>query len=102
MSKASRPYKEGLLEDLRDPSEAVAYLTAALEDGSPDVFRMEFFVNEEEHDHDHDAGLLVLGTMGTLGGAVGYPIYKAIKKEKVSYRKKYLLTGADGFQLLIE
>ena len=27
-----------LLEDLRDPSEAAAYLTAALEDGSPDVF----------------------------------------------------------------
>lgn len=38
MSKASRPYKEGLLKSLKDPSEAAAYLTAALEDGSPDVF----------------------------------------------------------------
>jgi len=38
MNKASRPDKEGLLEELRDPSEAAAYLTAALEDGSPDVF----------------------------------------------------------------
>ena len=38
MSKASRPYKAGLLEDLKDPSEAAEYLTAALEDGSPDVF----------------------------------------------------------------
>lgn len=66
------------------------------------VFTMEFFVNEEEHDHDDDVVLLVLGTMGTLSGAVGYPIYKAIKKEKVSYRKKYLLTGADGFRLIIE
>jgi probable addiction module antidote protein len=38
MSKASRPYRDGLLEDLQDSSEAAAYLTAALEDGSPDVF----------------------------------------------------------------
>ena len=38
MSNASRPYKESLLEDLRDPAEAAAYLTAALEDESPDVF----------------------------------------------------------------
>ena len=38
MSKASRPYKEELLEDLRDPGEAAGYLTAALEDGSPAVF----------------------------------------------------------------
>ena len=38
MSKASRPYKQSLLEDLKDPQEAAAYLTAALEDGSPDVF----------------------------------------------------------------
>ena len=38
MSNASRPHKESLLEDLRDPAEAAAYLTAALEDESPDVF----------------------------------------------------------------
>ena len=38
MSKASRPYKESLLEDLKDPKEAAEYLTAALEDDSPDVF----------------------------------------------------------------
>lgn len=38
MSNASRPYKESLLEDLRDPAEAAAYLTAALEDESHDVF----------------------------------------------------------------
>lgn len=38
MSKASRPYVESLLEDLKDPREAAEYLTAALEDGSPDVF----------------------------------------------------------------
>ena len=38
MTKASRPYKEGLLEDLKDPKEAAEYLTAALEDETPDVF----------------------------------------------------------------
>ncbi len=38
MNKASRPYKDSLLEDLKDPTEAAEYLTAALEDGSPDVF----------------------------------------------------------------
>lgn len=38
MSKASRPYKDGLIESLKDRSEAAAYLNAALEDGSPKVF----------------------------------------------------------------
>ena len=38
MSKPSRPYREGLLEDLQDPSEAAAYLTAALEEEGMDVF----------------------------------------------------------------
>ncbi len=49
MSKGSRPYKEGLLEDLRDPSEAAAYLTAALEDGSPDVFLLALRDVAEAH-----------------------------------------------------
>jgi probable addiction module antidote protein len=34
----SRPYKEGLLERLKDPREAAAYLDAALEDGNTEVF----------------------------------------------------------------
>lgn len=38
MSKPSRPYRESLLNSLKDPEEAAAYLTAALEDGAPDVF----------------------------------------------------------------
>jgi len=40
MSKVSSSYREGLLEDLRMPSEAAAYLNAALEDGSYDGFLM--------------------------------------------------------------
>lgn len=49
MSKASRPYKESLLEDLKDPDEAAAYLTAALEDGSPDVFLLALRDVAEAH-----------------------------------------------------
>ena len=49
MSKASRPYREGLLEDLKDPEEAAAYLTAALEDGSPDVFLLALRNVAEAH-----------------------------------------------------
>lgn len=40
MSKTSTSYKEGLIKDLADPEEAAAYLNAALEDGSQDVFLM--------------------------------------------------------------
>ena len=38
MSKTSTSYKEGLIKDLADPEEAAAYLNAALEDGSQQVF----------------------------------------------------------------
>ncbi len=38
MSKASVSYEEGLLEALKDPEEAAAYLNAALEEGSQEVF----------------------------------------------------------------
>ncbi len=49
MSKASRPYRDGLLEDLRDPAEAAAYLTVALEDESPDVFLLALRNVAEAH-----------------------------------------------------
>lgn len=38
MKKTSVTYEAGLKEDLADPVEAAAYLNAALEDGSQDVF----------------------------------------------------------------
>ena len=38
MSKTSTSYQEGLIKDLTKPEEAAAYLNAALEDGSKDVF----------------------------------------------------------------
>ena len=49
MSKTSRPYKEELLEDLRDSGEAAEYLTAALEDGSPAVFLLALRDVAEAH-----------------------------------------------------
>ncbi len=38
MNKASVSFEEGLLQDLTDPEEAAAYLNAALEEGSQEVF----------------------------------------------------------------
>lgn len=40
MNKTSRSYREQLLKDLKNPAEAAAYLNAALEDGSQDMFLM--------------------------------------------------------------
>ena len=37
MSKKTKDYEEGHLEDLRDPVEAAAYLEAHLADGEPDA-----------------------------------------------------------------
>jgi len=55
MSKASRPYKDGLLKSLKDPNEAAAYLSAALEDGSPDVFLLALRHVAEAHGMTHVA-----------------------------------------------
>ena len=38
MSKLTKSYRESLLQDLQDPKEAAAYLTAALDEGDSAVF----------------------------------------------------------------
>jgi len=38
MHNQTKDYRESLLQDLQDPSEAAAYLTAALEEGDSTVF----------------------------------------------------------------
>ena len=38
MNNTSVDYEKGLKEDLQDPKEAAAYLTAAMEDGLQEVF----------------------------------------------------------------
>jgi len=40
MTKITSSYHDELIKDLTDPVEAAAYLNAALEDGSQDVFLM--------------------------------------------------------------
>ena len=49
MTKASRPYQESLREDLKDPREAAEYLSAALEDGEPEVFLLALRDVAEAH-----------------------------------------------------
>lgn len=40
MNKSTASYRDELIKDLANPTEAAAYLNAALEDGSQDVFLM--------------------------------------------------------------
>jgi len=40
MKKTTTSYHEGLIKDLANPEEAAAYLNAAIEDGSQEVFLM--------------------------------------------------------------
>jgi DNA-binding phage protein len=42
MNDATVPYELGLLEDLADPDEAMAYLEAALDDGDKALIRLAF------------------------------------------------------------
>lgn len=49
MSKTSRSYQKQLLEDLKDPTEAAAYLNAALEDESDEIFLLALRNVAEAH-----------------------------------------------------
>jgi len=49
MNHSSVPYEAGLKEDLLAPEEAAAYLSAALEDGSQEVFLMALRDVAEAH-----------------------------------------------------
>lgn len=40
MAKGAKSYEESLIESLKNPAEASAYLQAALEDGEPQVFML--------------------------------------------------------------
>ena len=56
----------------------------------------------EYRDGEAALGLLGLGIIGGTFGAVGYPIYDVVKTtKKINFRKKYPLTGSDGFRLEI-
>ncbi|HUL00965.1 MAG TPA: hypothetical protein VLX29_08930 [Nitrospirota bacterium] len=40
MNKKITTYQEDLIEALKDPREAAAYLSAAIEEGGPEVYRL--------------------------------------------------------------
>ena len=56
MNDAAVPYEPGLLEDLADPDEAMAYLEAALEDGDRAVIQLALqdVVAAQERRQDDD------------------------------------------------
>ena len=64
----SKPYEDFLDEDLKDPKEAAAYLTAALEDGNLEVF------------------LLALNDVAKIYGGIGKLAAKARLDRKNLYR----------------
>ncbi len=53
MKKTSVRYDSGLKKDLADPVEAAAYLNAALEDGSQEVFLMALRDVADAHGFSH-------------------------------------------------
>ena len=92
----SRPYKEGLLERLKDPQEAAAYLDAALEDGDTEVFLLTL----------RDVAEARLGGMTTLAQQTGLnreTLYRTLSEkgnpELVSLDK---LLHAVGLRLAVE
>jgi probable addiction module antidote protein len=92
----SRLYKEGLLERLKDPQEAAAYLDAALEDGNTEVFLLAL----------RDVAEARLGGMTTLAQQTGLnreTLYRTLSEkgnpELVSLDK---LLHAVGLRLAVE
>jgi probable addiction module antidote protein len=96
MMVRSRLYKEGLLERLKDPQEAAAYLDAALEDGDTEVFLLAL----------RDVAEARLGGMTTLAQQTGLnreTLYRTLSEkgnpELVSLDK---LLHAVGLRLAVE
>lgn len=68
MLKNAKSYEESLLDSLRDPSEASAYLEAALKDGNAKVF------------------LLALKNVATAAGGIGSLAKKTKLNREALYR----------------
>lgn len=64
MNDAAVPYELGLLEDLADPEEAMAYLEAALEDGDQAVIRLALQDVVEAQERSQDDSDLCLSPEG--------------------------------------
>ncbi|HAO22560.1 MAG TPA: transcriptional regulator [Desulfobacteraceae bacterium] len=70
MSQLSRSYHDELLKDLTDPQEAAAYLNAALEEGSAELFLIALRnIAEARNLKKHDENILLSDLIRILDNA---------------------------------
>jgi len=70
MSQLSRSYHDELLKDLTDPQEAAAYLNAALEEGSAELFLIALRnIAEARNLKKHDENILFSDMIRILDNA---------------------------------
>jgi len=70
MSQLSRSYHDELLKDLTDPQEAAAYLNAALEEGSAELFLIALRnIAEARNLKKHDENILFSDLIHILDNA---------------------------------
>ena len=70
MSQLSRSYHDELLKDLTDPQEAAAYLNAALEEGSVELFLIALRnIAEARNLKKHDENILLSDLIRILDNA---------------------------------
>jgi len=70
MSQLSRSYHDELLKDLTDPQEAAAYLNAALEEGSVELFLIALRnIAEARNLKKHDENILFSDMIRILDNA---------------------------------
>ena len=91
----SRSYKETLLQRLRDPEEAAAYLDAALEEGDKDVFLLAL----------RDVAEARLGGIGELAQQAGLnreSLYRTLSEQGDPKLASLELLHALGLRLSVE
>ena len=90
----SRSYKIDLLESLKDPIEATEYLTAALEDGEPEVFLLALRDVVESY-----GGMSKLATSTMLNRESLYRMLSS--KGNPEFFSLSVVLSAVGFQLAV-
>jgi len=94
MKATSVNYKDGLLEDLANSDEAVAYLNAALEDGSQEVFLLAL------RDVAEAKGMSKLAQASSLNRENMYRMLSVHSNPQLSSLK--ILLEAMGLKLTVE
>ena len=92
--EAARSYQKDLIEDLKDPREAIGYLNAALEDGNKQVFLLALRNVIEAY-----GGMTKISRASKLHRV---SLYKMLsKKGNPGIHSLMTLLNAIGFQILI-